>query len=116
MSVLYKILAYYGMPEENIETAVEQIAETYGACRYLDGVKAGAEAVKELGEQKTMKDNYEHIHQATDKRLLEMLEEIGLNLGVRGELESCAIIGEASRRLKAYQNRPELFNSEQFNL
>ena len=35
-----------------------------------------------------MKDNYEHIHQATDKRLSEMLEEIGLNLGVRGELES----------------------------
>ena len=48
MSVLYKILAYYGMPEENIETAIEQIAETYGACRYLDGVKAGADAVKEL--------------------------------------------------------------------
>ena len=52
MSVLYKILAYYGMPEENIENAAEQIAETYGASRYLDGVKAGAEAVKELGEQK----------------------------------------------------------------
>jgi hypothetical protein len=48
MSVLYKILAYYGMPEGNIESAVEQIAETYGACRYLDGVKAGSEAVNEL--------------------------------------------------------------------
>ena len=46
-----------------------------------------------------MNDNYEHIHQATDKRLLEMLEEIGLDLGARGELESCAIIGEALRRL-----------------
>ena len=52
MSALHEILGYYGMPEENIETAVEQIAETYGACRYLDGVAAGAEAVKELGEQK----------------------------------------------------------------
>jgi hypothetical protein len=48
MSVLHKILAYYGMPEENIESAVEQIAETYGAFRYLEGVKAGADAVKEL--------------------------------------------------------------------
>ena len=48
MSVLYKILAYYGMSEENIENAVEQIAETYGASRYLDGVKAGADVVKEL--------------------------------------------------------------------
>ena len=63
-----------------------------------------------------MKDNYEHIHQATDKRLLEMLEEIGLDLGARGELESCAIIGETARRLEAYQNRPEQFNSEQFSL
>jgi hypothetical protein len=52
MSVLYKILAYYGMPKENIESAVEQIAETYGACRYLDGVATGAEAVNELGGQK----------------------------------------------------------------
>lgn len=35
------------MPEENIEIAIEQIAETYGACRYLDGVSDGAEAVTE---------------------------------------------------------------------
>lgn len=52
MSALHKILAYYGMPEENIESAVEQIAETYGACRYLDGVAAGAKAVNELKEDK----------------------------------------------------------------
>jgi hypothetical protein len=52
MNTLHEILGYYGMPKENIESAVEQIAETYGACRYLDGVNAGAEAVKELGEQK----------------------------------------------------------------
>lgn len=52
MSVLYKILAYYGMPKQNIESAAEQIAKTYGASRYLDGVKAGADAVKELKEDK----------------------------------------------------------------
>jgi hypothetical protein len=40
------------MPKENIESVVEQIAETYGANRYLDGVTAGAEAVKELKEDK----------------------------------------------------------------
>ena len=45
MNVLREILGFYGMPEENIDTAIEQIAETYGACRYLDGVKTGAEAV-----------------------------------------------------------------------
>ena len=48
MSALHEILSYYGMPEQNISSAIEQIAETYGACRYLDGVKAGTEAVNEL--------------------------------------------------------------------
>ena len=48
MSALHEILGYYGMPKDNIESAAEQIAETYGACRYLDGVKAGAESVNEL--------------------------------------------------------------------
>ena len=43
-------LRYYGMPEENIEKCVTQIAEGYGACRYLDGVKDGAEAVNVLAE------------------------------------------------------------------
>jgi hypothetical protein len=60
-------------------------------------------------------DNYEHIHAASDKRISEMLEEIGLDLGARGELESCAIIGEASRRLAAYQHH-EPFNSEGFSI
>ena len=48
MNALKEILGFYGMPEENIDSAIEQIAETYGACRYLDGVAAGAEAVKEI--------------------------------------------------------------------
>ena len=48
MNALKEILGFYGMPEENIDRAIEQIAETYGACRYLDGVAAGAEAVKEI--------------------------------------------------------------------
>ena len=42
---LTDILRYYGMPEENIDMAINQIAQGYGACRYLDGVKDGAEAV-----------------------------------------------------------------------
>lgn len=45
MNALREILGFYGMPKENIDSAIEQIAETYGACRYLEGVKAGAEAV-----------------------------------------------------------------------
>lgn len=48
-SVLNNILEYYGMPTENIDFAVEQIAETYGANRYLEGVRDGADAVTELG-------------------------------------------------------------------
>lgn len=43
---LTEILRYYGMPEENIDMAINQIAHGYGACRYLEGVAAGAEAVK----------------------------------------------------------------------
>lgn len=50
MNTLEEILGFYGMPKYNIKAAAEQIAETYGACRYLDGVKAGAEAVKEQKE------------------------------------------------------------------
>lgn len=47
-----------------------------------------------------MSDNYEHIHHATDSRLAEMLEHIGLDLEASGDLEACAIIGEAVRRLR----------------
>lgn len=48
MNALRGILGYYGMPEENIDLAIEQIAETYGASRYLEGVSDGAEAVNDL--------------------------------------------------------------------
>ena len=44
-------LRHFGMPEENIEKCVTQIAQGYGACRYLEGVQHGAEAVNELAEQ-----------------------------------------------------------------
>lgn len=44
-------LRHFGMPEENIEKCVTQIAQGYGACRYLEGVQIGAEAVNELAEQ-----------------------------------------------------------------
>lgn len=38
-------LRHYGMPEENIDNCITQIVQGYGACRYLDGVAAGADAV-----------------------------------------------------------------------
>ena len=44
-------LRYYGMPEENIETCINQIAQGYGASRYLDGVANGADAVAEMKPQ-----------------------------------------------------------------
>lgn len=47
MSALKEILAHYGMPKENIDDAITQIAQGYGACRYLEGVNDGAEAVIE---------------------------------------------------------------------
>lgn len=40
-------LRRYGMPKENIEYCVTEIAQGYGACRYLEGVSDGAEAVIE---------------------------------------------------------------------
>ena len=48
---LTDILRFYGMPEENIDLAINQIAEGYGACRYLDGVKDGAEAIGEIAKE-----------------------------------------------------------------
>lgn len=44
-------LREFGMPEDNIENCATQIAQGYGVCRYLDGVKAGAEAVNELEKE-----------------------------------------------------------------
>ena len=63
-----------------------------------------------------MKDNYEHIHQATDKRLSEMLIFVADNYSRLMTHDENETLREASRRLKAYQNKPEIFNSEQFNL
>lgn len=45
MKALTEILKFYGMPEDNIDMAINQIAQGYGSCRFLEGVKAGAEAV-----------------------------------------------------------------------
>lgn len=44
-------LKFFGMPTENIENCATQIAQDYGACRYLEGVQHGAEAVNELGKE-----------------------------------------------------------------
>ena len=43
------------------------------------------------------------LHNCTPERLVEMLENIGLDLGVNGDLEACAVIGEAARRLRELQ-------------
>jgi len=40
-------LRFYGMSEENIDKCINQIAEGYGACRYLEGVNDGAAAVSQ---------------------------------------------------------------------
>ena len=60
-----------------------------------------------------MKDNYDYIRNATDARLAEMMEPIGLDLALQFP-EFGAIIGEASRRLKARSRSP--FNSEAFDV
>lgn len=58
---LTDILRYYGMPEENIDMAINQIAQGYGACRYLDGVKDGAEAVGSTAEGEKSKTRNKKI-------------------------------------------------------
>ena len=45
-------------------------------------------------------NDYDYIHQASNERLAELLEPIGLDLGASGNLEACAIIGEVARRLR----------------
>ena len=59
-----------------------------------------------------MTDNYEYIRQASNDRLAEMLAPIGLDMGASGNLEACAIIGEAVRRLRIPQHRT--FHEEYF--
>jgi hypothetical protein len=50
-------------------------------------------------------DNYDYIHQASNQRLAELLEPIGLDLGASGNLEACVIIGEVARRLRIPPHR-----------
>ena len=68
------------------------------------------------------KDPHQHIHQATDKRLAEMLKkfncwrrdyQVGMPMPFSAE-ELGVILDEAARRLENYQPR-ETFNHEQFN-
>lgn len=44
-------LEHFGMPKENIDNCITQIAQGYGACRYFEGIQHGAEAVNELAKQ-----------------------------------------------------------------
>lgn len=52
-------LAFFGCPEENIEKCATQIAQGYGAIRYLEGIRHGAEAVNELAQQEQPEANLE---------------------------------------------------------
>ncbi len=45
-------LRHFGMPEENIDNCITQITQGYGACRFLEGVSLGAEAVVEQMNKK----------------------------------------------------------------
>lgn len=47
--MLNDTLSYYGMPAERISNCIDYIMQSYGACRYLDGVADGAAAVTDLG-------------------------------------------------------------------
>ena len=65
-------LAFFGCPEENIEKCATQIAQGYGAIRFLEGIQLGAEAVNELAQQeqtdnedidKVAQELYEHLYE-----------------------------------------------------
>lgn len=58
-----------------------------------------------------MNDQYEHIHNATNERLAEMLEPIGLDIALNNP-EAGAILGEVCRRLRTKHKEP--FNHEAF--
>lgn len=49
VEMLNDTLSYYGMPAERISNCIDYIMQSYGACRYLDGVADGAAAVTDLG-------------------------------------------------------------------
>lgn len=47
-NMLIDTLSMYGMPAGRISECVDMIIQSYGACRYLDGVADGAAAVTDL--------------------------------------------------------------------
>lgn len=60
-----------------------------------------------------MEDRFEHIHQATDSRLADLLEPYARNEPYDMKKE---LILEVCRRLRTYETRPRPpFNHEQFN-
>lgn len=62
-----------------------------------------------------MSDNYEHIHQATDKHLAEMVTFVADHYSQTMTHEENETLREAARRLSAYQHH-EPFNSEGFSM
>lgn len=59
-------LEHFGMPKENIDNCITQIAQGYGACRYLEGIQHGAEAVNELAKQEQPEVNLEKFAEKMD--------------------------------------------------
>ena len=63
MKALTEILKFYGMPEDNIDMAINQIAQGYGASRVLEGVSLGAEAVsKSPNKEELIKEIKEIVY------------------------------------------------------
>lgn len=50
-------LAFFGMPADNVERCATQIAQGYGAIRFLEGVQSGAAAVTELKDNERTPHN-----------------------------------------------------------
>lgn len=81
MDALHDILKHYGMPEENIESAITQIAQGYGAQRYLEGVDSGAKAVSEMGES-LEKENADKYRAEIDAKEEEKRKKKAIDRGV----------------------------------
>ena len=83
-------LAFFGCPEENIEKCATQIAQGYGAIRYLEGVQHGAEAVNELAKQ----EQPEGLHFTPLNRLIQKIPSKNWNDTVNNyakKLRDCLI-------------------------
>lgn len=104
-------LAFFGCPEENIEKCATQIAQGYGAIRFLEGVQLGAEAVNELAQQeqpdnedidKVAQELYEHLYE------LKRRNNVPTNLYDKQEIIDLWKAGIVYRRSHPKQEQPEV--------